>query len=97
MHANRFSKGRVEHLSKGDPTTEVRLVALASDTLTERSMNQDDKTYSFCCPNLNCEAQYVAIRKDRAPDKKPRCIECDTPFLAKYRGHFLHYQSLRFD
>jgi hypothetical protein len=37
-----------------------------------RRMNEDGTAYSFRCPNLDCEAQYVAIPKDHAPDKKPR-------------------------
>ena len=60
-------------------------------------MQQDLDHYSFRCPNLQCRAQYVALAKSHAPDEKPRCIECDTPFLARDNGRFLHYQALRFD
>jgi hypothetical protein len=62
------------------------------------AMDQDDSTpYTFRCPNLSCGAQYAAIPKESAPDAKPRCIECDTPFLVKHKGRFLHYHLLRFD
>jgi len=60
-------------------------------------MTDDDAPRSFRCPNPNCTAEYIAIPKDQAPDKKPRCLACDTPFMAKLKGRFLHYQSLRFD
>jgi hypothetical protein len=58
---------------------------------------KDGTAYNFRCPNLDCEAKYVAIPKDGAPDKRPRCNYCDTPFLAMNDGRFIHYQSLRFD
>jgi hypothetical protein len=57
----------------------------------------NDAPHAFRCPNLDCSAQYVALPKEYPPDKAPRCIDCDTPFLAKHKGRFLHYQSLRFD
>jgi hypothetical protein len=60
-------------------------------------MTEDNAHHSFRCPNIDCTAQYVALAKDHAPDQKPRCIDCNTPFLAKSNGRFLHYQSLRFD
>jgi ribosomal protein S27AE len=60
-------------------------------------MNEDGPAYSFRCLNLDCDAQYVAIPKGRAPDKKPRCEHCDAPFMAKHKGRYIHYQSLRFD
>jgi hypothetical protein len=59
-------------------------------------MSEPD-THSFRCPNLDCKAQYVALAKDDAPDQQPRCRDCETPFLAKHKGRFLHYQSQRFD
>jgi hypothetical protein len=61
-------------------------------------MKQDDLShYGFRCPNLECGAQYVALDKDDAPAEKPRCVNCETPFLAKDKCRFLHYQSLQFD
>jgi len=61
-------------------------------------MDHDDlASYAFRCPSLSCGAEYAAIPKDHAPDVKPRCIECDTPFLVKHKGRFLHYELLRFD
>jgi hypothetical protein len=43
--------------------------------------------HAFQCPNLGCNAKYVALPKDHAPDKSPRCTECNTPFLPT-RGGF---------
>jgi hypothetical protein len=60
-------------------------------------MKHDPAHYGFRCPNLECGAQYVALAKDHAPTEKPRCVQCDTPFLVKDKGRFLHYQALRFD
>jgi hypothetical protein len=60
-------------------------------------MKHDPAHYSFRCPNLECGAEYVALAKDHAPDEKPRCVLCATPFLVRDKGRFLHYQSLRFD
>jgi hypothetical protein len=60
-------------------------------------MKQDLSHYDFRCPNLKCGAHYVALAKDHAPDEKPRCVDCDMPFLVKDKGRFLHYQALRFD
>jgi hypothetical protein len=37
-----------------------------------RRMDEDGTAYSFRCPNLDCESQYVAIPEDQASDKKPR-------------------------
>ena len=62
-----------------------------------QEMAPENAHHSFRCPNLGCKAEYVALAKDCAPDEKPRCIDCGTPFLAKHDGRFLHYQSLRFD
>ena len=61
------------------------------------AMKQDLAHYAFRCPNLECGAQYVALAKDHAPAEKARCVECETPFMAKDKGRFLHYQALRFD
>ena len=57
-------------------------------------MKHDPAHYGFRCPNLECGVQYVALAKDHAPDEKPRCVQCDTPFLMKDKGLFLHYQVL---
>jgi hypothetical protein len=37
--------------------------------------------YLFKCSKIDCPAAYIAIHKDYARDKKPRCSQCDTPFL----------------
>ena len=47
---------------------------------------------NFKCPNLECRAEYVATHRDIAPDVKPRCSECGTPFLAMEKGRYIHYQ-----
>jgi ribosomal protein S27AE len=60
-------------------------------------MTEEVEPYTYRCPNLECKEQYAAILKDQAPEKRPRCVDCDTPFLAKHKGRFIHYQSLRFD
>jgi hypothetical protein len=73
------------------------LPSLLEPTRAYWAMDQDATSHSFRCPNLECNAQYVALSKDEAPDARPRCIDCDTPFLAKHKGKFLHYQLLRFD
>jgi hypothetical protein len=54
-------------------------------------MNIQSIIYPYRCPKLECGAKYFATTKDEAPDKKPRCIECDTPFLAKDNGRYIHY------
>src|SRR5437763_1948947 len=46
-------------------------------------MDRDCASHSFQCPNLDCSEKYVVVIKDQPPDKSPRCVECDTPFLAK--------------
>ena len=68
-----------------------------TDSPILRPMKHDPAHYGFRCPNLECGAQYVALAKDHAPTEKPRCVQCDTPFLVKDKGRFLHYQALRFD
>jgi hypothetical protein len=81
----------------------IAIVAVAYRYLRVRLMqaqmvSEDEMAaYTFRCPNLGCEAQYAAIPKDEAPDVTPRCIDCATPFMQKYKGRFVHYQPLRFD
>ena len=60
-------------------------------------MNGQDASYNFRCPNLECGLEYIAFAKDEAPDEKPMCIGCGTPFLAKDRGRHIHYFLDRLD
>ena len=73
-------------------------VPIKSDSRIVAVMDLDNNaSYAFRCPNLDCDAQYVASPKDQAPHKSPRCFKCDTPFLQKHNGRFLHYEALRVD
>jgi hypothetical protein len=49
--------------------------------------------YNFKCPNLNCGAEYVAVQRVQGHQRAPRCIECATPFLAKEKGLYIHYEA----
>jgi hypothetical protein len=49
--------------------------------------------YNYKCPNLDCRAEYVAVRSESAPQRAPRCIECQTPFLAMEEGVHIHYEA----
>ena len=42
--------------------------------------------YYYKCPNLQCRAEYVAVQRSDASLRKPKCVECVTPFLAKDKG-----------
>jgi hypothetical protein len=58
-------------------------------------MNSDAR--QFRCPNLNCRTDYFSVLQAEAPVSKPRCVECNTPFMAKEKGRFIHYTLARFD
>ena len=60
-------------------------------------MTENGESHSFQCPKLGCAAQYVALLRDDKPDTPPRCLRCDTPFLAQEKGKYVYYQSLWFD
>ena len=47
--------------------------------------------HNYKCPKLDCRAEYFAIHRDYAPDEKPRCSECATPFLVMEKGQYIHY------
>ncbi len=49
--------------------------------------------YNYRCPNLACLAEYVAVQRTDAPLRKPKCIECATPFLAMEKGRYIHYAA----
>lgn len=49
--------------------------------------------YNFKCPNLACRVEYVAVHRKHSPERKPRCIECETPFLARESGLHIHYEA----
>lgn len=50
--------------------------------------------YNYECPKLDCAAEYIATYRDHAPDEKPRCSQCGTPFLAMEKGRYIHYQRV---
>jgi hypothetical protein len=37
--------------------------------------------------------EYVAVQRADASLRKPKCIECATPFLAKEKGRYIHYEA----
>ena len=47
--------------------------------------------YNYRRPNPECRAEYVAVQ--RTDLRRPRCIECATPFLAKDKGLFIQYEA----
>jgi hypothetical protein len=49
--------------------------------------------YNYRCPNLECRAEYVAIHRTDATLRKPKCIECATPFLAAEKGRYIQYEA----
>jgi hypothetical protein len=49
--------------------------------------------YNYRCPNLACRAEYVAVQRTHASLRKPRCIECATPFLAMQKGLYIQYEA----
>jgi ribosomal protein S27AE len=49
--------------------------------------------HNFNCPKFECRAEYFAIRRDYAPDERPRCSKCGTPLMAMEKGQYVHYQA----
>ena len=49
--------------------------------------------YNYKCPNLECRAEYVAVQRSDASLRKPRCVQCATPFLAEDKGLFIQYEA----
>ena len=49
--------------------------------------------YNYKCPNLQCRAEYVAVQRSDASLRKPKCVECATPFLAKDKGLYIQYEA----
>jgi hypothetical protein len=49
--------------------------------------------YNYRCPNPECRAEYVAVQRTVATLRRPRCIECATPFLAKDKSLFIQYEA----
>jgi len=45
--------------------------------------------YNYRCPNLECRAEYLAVHRTDAALRKPKCIECTTPFLATEKGRYI--------
>ena len=48
---------------------------------------------SYRCPNLECLAEYVAVQRTDPILRKPKCIECATPFLAMEKGRYIQYEA----
>jgi len=46
---------------------------------------------NFKCPRLDCKTFYVVSRAPESPARPPRCVVCDTPFLAKDEEQYLSY------
>jgi hypothetical protein len=49
--------------------------------------------YNYKCPNLECRAEYVAVQRSDVSLRKPKCVECATPFLAMEKGLFIQYEA----
>ena len=49
--------------------------------------------YNYRRPNLECRAEYVAVQRTDASLRKPKCIECATPFMAMQKGLYIHYEA----
>ena len=49
--------------------------------------------YNYRCPNLECLAEYVAVQRSDVSLRKPKCIECATPFLAMENDHYIQYEA----
>ena len=49
--------------------------------------------YNYRCPNLECLAEYVAVQRTDPILRKPKCIECATPFLAMEKGLYIQYEA----
>ena len=49
--------------------------------------------YNYRCPNLECLAEYVAVQRTDPILRKPKCIECATPFLAMAKGRYIQYEA----
>ena len=49
--------------------------------------------YNYGCPNLECRAEYVTVHRTDATFRKPKCIECATPFLAVEKGRYIQYEA----
>jgi hypothetical protein len=47
--------------------------------------------YNYRCPK--CRAEYVAVQRANAILRKPKCIECATPFLAMEKGLYIQYEA----
>ena len=47
---------------------------------------------SFKCPQVQCRTFYAVTSATEKPERAPRCVVCDTPFLAKDGISFLNYR-----
>jgi hypothetical protein len=47
---------------------------------------------SFKCPQVRCRTFYAVTLATEKPDRVPRCVVCDTPFLARDGASYLSYR-----
>ena len=53
-------------------------------------------TYSsFKCPKVDCRTFYVVSHHSERPQRQPRCLVCNTPFLEKDGAQHLQYWPTR--
>ena len=48
--------------------------------------------FSFKCPQVRCRTFYAVTSATEKPDRAPRCVVCNTPFLARDGTSFLNYR-----
>jgi hypothetical protein len=47
---------------------------------------------SFKCPQVRCRTFYAVTPATEEPDRAPRCVVCNTPFLARDGASYLSYR-----
>jgi hypothetical protein len=60
-------------------------------------MNEEGAAHIFAARIRIAKRGTSLSPRDQAPGRKPRCDYCQTPFMAKYKGSYIHYQLLRRD
>ena len=48
---------------------------------------------SFKCPQVGCRTFYAVTPTTEIPERAPRCLACNTPFLAREGTSYLHYRT----
>lgn len=49
---------------------------------------------TFKCPQVRCRTFYAVTVAPESPDRAPRCVICNTPFMAKDGASYLSYRSI---